>query len=267
MNLIDLRASAIAELFDCPARWEAKHVLGMQTTSSGPARLGTAWHEASAVYDIARMAGNDDVANVETALAVFEEVLFSEREQPVVWEDDERREALSAGHWLVTEYIHNWAHKINYLEIEKRYPSIDLPEIGIRLTGTTDAVVKDSMGRNAIMDRKSGKTAVSAMGGVNWEKHVYQLGSYEILASQSINIDGPPMVLGGQVAKTDKGRRMALVQLPQSPRGIMLGSDEQPGVLHAAAKILKSGDFHGNPNSQLCSGKYCPRHATCRFKL
>jgi PD-(D/E)XK nuclease superfamily len=86
--MINVRASSLGELFDCPARWEAKHVLGMRGPVGGAARLGTAWHEACAVYDIAKMSGNDDMANLETAQAVFESVMQEEREEPVFWEDD-----------------------------------------------------------------------------------------------------------------------------------------------------------------------------------
>jgi len=36
--IIPIRASSLAELFDCPARWEAKNLLGMRMPSSGAAR-------------------------------------------------------------------------------------------------------------------------------------------------------------------------------------------------------------------------------------
>ena len=44
------------------------------------------------------------------------------------------------------------------------------------------------------------------------------------------------------------------------------GADGQPGFLERAAEILRKGDFNGNPSSYLCSPKYCPRYASCRFR-
>lgn len=267
MNLINIRASSLSELFDCPARWEAKHVLNMNKTTSGSARLGTAWHEATACYDIAKINGKKDEQTLDYALYVFEKVIEEEREQEVIWDDGEKESVMSAGSWLVKEYVSQWADKIQYVEIETTHSAIELNDIGLRITGTTDAIVKDSSGSYCVLDKKSGANAVSASGEVEWRKHWMQLGVYEILAGQRMDINGAPMVLGGQVAKTEKGRRMSIVQLPESPRSRLLGSEEMPGVLHKAAKILNSGNFHGNPNSYLCSKKYCPRHDICIYKM
>jgi hypothetical protein len=55
---VTVRASSLAELFDCPARWEAKHLLRMRMPSSGAARLGTAIHAGTALFDQARLDGN-----------------------------------------------------------------------------------------------------------------------------------------------------------------------------------------------------------------
>ena len=39
-DLVRLRASSLPELFDCPARWEAKHVKNMRLPTSAAAQLG-----------------------------------------------------------------------------------------------------------------------------------------------------------------------------------------------------------------------------------
>jgi hypothetical protein len=46
---------------------------------------------------------------------------------------------------------------------------------------------------------------------------------------------------------------------------MMLGTEDQPGLIEFAARMFKSGDFYPNSKSLLCSSKYCPRHSTCTF--
>ena len=50
-RVIPIRASSMGELFDCPARWEAKHILGKRMPKSGNAQLGTAVHASTALFD------------------------------------------------------------------------------------------------------------------------------------------------------------------------------------------------------------------------
>ena len=52
-----IRASSLAGLFECPARWEAQNIRGLRTPSSGSARLGTAVHTSTALFDTSRMNG------------------------------------------------------------------------------------------------------------------------------------------------------------------------------------------------------------------
>jgi len=46
----------------------------------------------------------------------------------------------------------------------------------------------------------------------------------------------------------------------------LVGTEQSPGLLEHAAKIVHAGAFYGNPKSVLCSAKYCPRHPVCKFK-
>ena len=40
MEMTAIRASSLPELFDCPARWEAKHLCGRRLPRSAAAQLG-----------------------------------------------------------------------------------------------------------------------------------------------------------------------------------------------------------------------------------
>ena len=66
MEMTVIRASSLPELFDCPARWEAKHLCGRRLPRSAAAQLGTAVHAGAAVFDVQRILGSpitpDDAA-------------------------------------------------------------------------------------------------------------------------------------------------------------------------------------------------------------
>ena len=87
--LVFIRASSLAELFDCPARWEAKHLLGKRTPTSGAAQIGTAVHASTAVYDRSTLTGQGITAD-EAAAAAVDAIYKPEAE--VVWEDDYPRD-------------------------------------------------------------------------------------------------------------------------------------------------------------------------------
>ena len=58
------------ELFDCPARWEAKHIRGLYLPISGAAQLGTAVHAATAAFDHATLNGSPITADDAAGAAV-----------------------------------------------------------------------------------------------------------------------------------------------------------------------------------------------------
>ena len=90
---------------------------------------------------------------------------------------------------------------------------------------------------------------------------------YELLAGAAIGqpITAPAEIIGLQVAKTDKGRRAA-VGVITGARELLVGTEEQPGLLQMAARMIRSGDFYGNPKSQTCTEKYCPVFHECRWR-
>ena len=65
--------------------------------------------------------------------------------------------------------------------------------------------------------------------------------------------------------RRDKGRRAA-VGVITGARELLVGTEEQPGLLQMAARMIRSGDFYGNPKSQTCTEKYCPVFHGCRWR-
>ncbi|GFN25453.1 hypothetical protein ADE_11510 [Achromobacter denitrificans] len=263
-RIIPIRASSLAELFDCPARWEAKNLLGMRMPSSGAARLGTAIHAGTAAFDQAKLDGTpitpDDAAG-ELIKALYD------TEEEVDWEDAQPRDAERIGLALHTRYCAQIAPQQDYVAVELTCDRMEISDLGIALTGTTDRVRRTDSGELGIADLKSGARAVGSDGTVATAGHGPQMGVYEILAQHALGepITAPAQIVGLQTGKTAAAQRVGTGEI-SGARDALVGTDDSPGLLQHASRLVHSGSFYGNPKSVLCSGKYCPRHPTCKFK-
>jgi len=262
--LVFIRASSLAELFDCPARWEAKHIKGLRLPRSAAAQLGTAVHAGTAVFDSSRLPGGSPVSADDAASALVDAIQHPAED--VDWEDTVPSEAERIALALHTKYCADVAPKQDYLGVEVRCEKLELPELGIALTGTTDRVRKTPAGLG-ISDLKTGGKAVGVDGKAVTQGHGIQLGVYELLAEHAMDlqITAPAQIVGMQTGKTHISQRVGTGEVPDA-RAALLGSEEAPGLLEHASQLIHSGAFYGNPKSFLCSARYCPAHSTCRFK-
>lgn len=262
-DIVRVRASSLGELFDCPARWSAKHIDGLWMPSSGPAHLGTSLHASTAAFDHGRIDGSG--VTIDDAAGVFVDTLHDPGWE-VDWGDARIRDAERIGLTLHTQYCTDVAPVYDYTGVEVQCEALDVDcgDIILRLTGTTDRVRRDPDNRLGITDLKSGKRAVGADGRAVTKGHGLQLAVYEVLAETAI---GEPVEAPAQIAglQTSSNARVGVGQI-QAPRAALLGTAERPGALQAAARIIKSGEFYGNPRSQLCSEKYCPAFHVCHYR-
>lgn len=263
MEPVLIRASSLPGLFECPARWEAVHINKIRMPRSSAAQLGTAVHAGTALFDDSWLYG-PGLDPDDTAGAVVDAI--HKPETDVLWDEmqpaEAERIALSL-HYLYCEQV---APKQTYAAVEATCERLDITDLGIALTGTVDRVrVVD--GEYGIADIKTGKAAVSADGICKTQGHSAQMAVYELLAEHSagVKISAPAQIIGLQVAKTDRGRRAATGTI-SGGRELLLGDEDQPGLLEMAAKIIKSGVFFGNPRSVGCGEKYCPIFKTCNWR-
>lgn len=262
--LVFIRASSLAELFDCPARWAGKYIEGLRSPRSAAAQLGTAVHAGTAVFDASRLPGGSPVTADDAAGALVDAIHRPEEE--VDWEDTAPNDAERIALALHTKYCADIAPQQKYLGVEVRCEKLELPELGIALTGTTDRVRETPAGRG-ITDLKTGKSAVGANGIANTQGHGVQLGVYELLAEHAmgLHITAPAQIVGMNTGKTAAAQRVATGEVKDA-RAALIGTEEAPGLLEHASRLIRSGAFYGNPKSYLCSERYCPAHPTCRFK-
>ena len=261
-DLFSIRASSLAGLFDCPARWKSSHIDGLRLPRSPAAQLGTAVHASTAVFDSSRMPGADPVSADDAAGALVDAI--HNPGEDVNWEDTKPNDAEKTGLLIHARYCSEIAPRQTYRGVEINCERLEIADLGICLTGTTDRVreTPDGIG---IADLKTGGRAVSADGTAVTQGHGLQIGVYELLAEHALGIPitAPAQVIGMSTTKTPKIGTGEIV----GARAALLGTPEHPGALEFAAQLIHSGNFYGNPKSMLCSKKYCPAHPTCQFKL
>lgn len=265
MKVVTIRASALADFLDCPARAEAKHLLGLRTPSSGASQIGHAIHASTALYDSSTLEGKGLTVD-ETAGAAVDAI--QKPNVDVIWDDDyPAKAAEKTAVALHTKYCTTIAPTQEYAAIEAKCESLEITDIGLALTGTTDRVSKVGDGYG-IRDLKTGKTAVRADGHVKTDGHRYQIGVYELLAERAsgLPITEPAKIIGMQTGKTEKGQRVAVSDGVSGARDVLIGESDSPGVLEMVAKMVHSGSFFGNPRSMLCGEKFCPIWKRCKFR-
>jgi hypothetical protein len=72
--------------------------------------------------------------------------------------------------------------------------------------------------------------------------------------------------IGGQIIglQTTKKAEVAVSPIFDA-KAKMIGTPEAPGFIELAATMFKTGFFPPNPQSQLCSEKFCARWHLCNY--
>ena len=281
-EIVRIRGSSWGTLFDCAYKWEGTYILGMTKPSSGRAHLGTSIHRSTAEIDIRRMEGHP--MTFEEANDVFIDAMDNP-EHDVDWKHDNLaiQDAKYIGTCLNDHYLKDWSPRFNFLAIEKEINDLDIETdegVTIRLTGKMDrsriitnlqseclergldsAKMKISS-RKGILDIKTGKAAVQK-GVAKTKGHAAQLAVYELLEEEQSGepCTAPAEILGMQTSTKPK---IALGSI-ENPKRLMLGDDQNEGMISMAAKMLKSGLFTPNPTSMLCDERYCARYESCIY--
>lgn len=264
MQTVTVRASALSDFFDCPARAEAKHLLGRRCPTTGNALLGKAIHASTAVFDESNISMKGITIDEAAAAAVD---AIHRPDEEVHLEDESTKEIEGIALALHKRYCNEVAPRQEYAAVEVKCERLEITDLGLALTGTTDRVRKTADGFG-IADLKSGKSAVAADGTVKTQGARYQLGVYELLAERAsgLDISAPAQVIGLQTGKTERGQRVAVSDPVQGARDVLVGDADSPGVLEMVSRMIHAGAFPGNPRSMLCHDRYCPIFATCKYR-
>ncbi len=262
-----VRASSWAGLFDCAYRWEGIHLLKMRNVVGLRAALGTAIHAGTAVFDQSRLDGAGLTAD-DAAGAMVDKLRDPENEYDPSRDDLSLSEAERVGLTLVSKYCVEVSPNYDFVSVEMETKPLDIDcgsGVVVRLTGTMDrARVRQTAGGGVgIADLKSGSAAVQK-GVAKTKGHGPQVGTYELLYEHTT---GDPITDDAEIIglKT-KGTAEIATGTIRNAKRVMVGDQDNPGLIEFAAEMFKTGRFYPNPNSLLCAEKYCPRWASCHFK-
>lgn len=266
MNVTTVRASSWGSLFDCAFRWEGVHLLGIKSPSSPRALLGTAIHAGTAAFDTARVSGED--LSADDAAEVLVQTL-RHPEFDVDWRgsDINLREAEATALALHIRYCSDISPRYQFVAVEMETKPLEIDCGGgviVRLTGTLDRARIRRAGEGiGIADVKTGTAAVTTDGVAKTKGHKPQIGTYELLYEHTTSqrCTAPAEIIG---LKT-KGKAEAATGEIIGARELMVGSENFPGLIQYAADMFRNGHFPPNPQSTLCSARYCPRWATCPY--
>lgn len=263
-EFVRVRASSLPEFLDCGYRWRAKNMLGMRMPGSAATQLGTAVHAGTAAFDQAILDGNP--ITIDDASEVVVETINKPNED-IDWGDDSVNDAEKIGISLVGLYCKEIAPKQKYGAVEALCENLEIIDLGLKLTGTTDRVTVAPDGSLGIADLKTGKSAVDPQGVVKTSGHAAQMAVYEILAEAAIGrrMTAPAQIIGLQVAKTAKGQRVGIGEI-SGARELLVGDDEHKGILQLISTAIKEDAFAGNPRSRLCDPKFCPVYHQCWWR-
>jgi hypothetical protein len=262
-RVIPIRASSFGNLFSCAHRWEAEHILGMRRPSSLRAHLGTSIHAGTAAFDQATIDGSP--LSVTDAVDATMEVFDKPRQETDM--RDERlpvKEAARIAVQLTMKYCREIAPTMEYVAVEMALDPLEIETHGvvIRLTGNMDrARVSKTEYGHVIPDLKSGSRLIRD-GQVIIHGRAPQVGTYELLYTHTTC---EPTAGGQIIALQTTSKCETGVSKVFDAKSILVGDDENPGLIEVAGLMLSTGSFPPNTASPLCSERYCVRYKTCRF--
>lgn len=264
---IQIRASSLAELFDCPARWAAKHIDKLWSPSGPPSLIGNGVHAGTAIFDTDRMLNIVPSVGAATDAAAD---CVRRPEHEVSWDEMPQAKAIDIAVRLTKNYCADLAPQFEFDVVER--PMIPLDVIAsnglrIRFTGHVDRRRVLPQGKG-IVDIKTGKAVVRSDGSVNTKVSGAQLAVYELLdlmAYKTLRTQNmlPAMIIAMPTAGKHEPRAAEI----HAPHRVLVGDADNKGLIDMAADTIKSGNFWGNPRSMLCGKKYCPKFDSCRFKF
>jgi len=266
-NTVAIRASSFGGLFDCALKFEAEQIHGYRMPNSPRALIGTGTHSGTGAFDKAKLDGAP-ISVYDAAGITLDSINERISTEGVQWSSDEpshkevERIALRLTATYCSEISPNYTFEA--VELTTKPLEIDCGKVVVRLTGTLDRcrVRVNSIGRRGISDVKTGRAAVSN-GVVKPGKHRAQLGTYELLYAHTtgLEINEPAEIIGMNTS----GAYETGTGLVDRPRDLLLGDESNRGLIEYAAAMYETGLFPPNPQSMLCSKKYCAYHAQCPY--
>lgn len=265
-HTVTVRASSWGGLFDCAYRWEGDHLLNMKKPAGLRAHLGTSIHASTATFDAGRLPGSEPISMMDAADVFVCTLRNPDRDVDFSRDDITVAQAEIIGLGLHTLYCLDISPRYEFISVEQTLTPLEIDCGGgqiVRLTGSMDrARVAQSADGVVIPDVKTGSAVISNGQAVTKGRSA-QLGTYQLMYEHTTGI---PTVGGQILALQTKGKAAAAVSPVFDAKRVMVGTEESPGLIEIAASMFRSGLFPPNPQSVLCSERYCSRWNRCIYK-
>lgn len=266
MSTIKVRASSWGALFDCAYKWEWEILYGNRKPVGIRAVLGTAVHASTAAFDQALI--DHEHLRIDDAAEVFIARLHNpDYEVDYSGDDIDPPTAEKIGLALHRMYCADVAPHMGYTDVEMALKPFDIDCGGgliITLTGTMDRArvsMKPHQTKPVIPDIKTGRRVV-AKGAAVMKGRSAQLGTYELLYQHTRQVETG----GAQIVALNATTAPKVAVSPVfDARRVMVGTANEKGLIEYAAEMFRTGLFPPNPQSMMCSKKYCARWDHCNF--
>lgn len=258
-----IRASSWVEFFDCSKRWEYTHIYNMRKPGSHQSAIGSAAHHGAAMFDLG--VKNGDRITADEAAAESVKYLMEHKDEST-WDDVSPEKAADVSQNITANYCRTIALEREWAAIEARCRPLNIStDYGIiKVTGTVDRIRIWPNGMKGVTDLKSGKNAVkSGTMEANTKAHGIQLGIYTLMAERELGweLNAPGEIIG---LNTTQDGRIGTGEI-EDVKTPLLGTDESPGLIEMAAKMLSSGIMPPNPKSMMCGNKWCVGYGICPY--
>ncbi len=253
-----IRPSSVHSFWDCPYRWAQIHLLGVRSFGSFHTLRGTGVHAgAEEIWEESQKAGvkkfslsaaKDRAAETVEKRCEEEEIRFEEFESVDAAKDD----AVKG----VEVYAKEIVPKVEIPVKVEHYFEAEIDD-DITIGGTTDAINPDGK----IRDIKTSTRKVQP------SKYLEQLSIYKRLAEvNDIKTQDTAIIENVVFLKNEVGAHV--IEVPIDVEGTKRKIDD----IVRRIKVWKEGKidtdllFPPNPNSFMCSDKYCPIYHECYIK-
>lgn len=256
---VEISASTVTSLSQCPARWFLEHEAG------GVAWSGQAAGFGNLVHKIAEHVGSGDLADADIdELMTHVDAVWDQLPFRTPWSrEKERLEAHAAISRFLTAHRSPAAREV--LDTERRFElDVTLPDGEvIRLRGFADRVELDEQGRVVVVDLKTGKYAPT---GEEVAAHP-QLGLYQLAvthgAVRDLLPDGQHGEPGGAELWQLRSSPDASPKVQAQPPQVRDDEGWLPAERQAAATVerIRSEEFPATPSDKVC--RTCAFQALC----
>lgn len=270
MEDIVLRASSVGTTADCGLRWAAGALRRefiaagyevRQTGFSVAAALGTALHAGAYEILIPRLqSGTRDLGSLLDAHAAAVEAFAREMERDTEMDDTTRSFDVGVKQLLrmLTVYQEQVAPDIHPVRLEQRVTARISSDPGVMISGQSDVVAEAP----AIHDTKTSARGI--------RPHIYQLGTYINLENTIRAQEGSERVKGAVIdtiprSPISKPQGNAARSVYEAETAARIAHFQAQRVVRDVREWRLRHDamvFQANPNSMLCSDKFCSLHGT-----